>query len=124
MGHENQEHPEVSVKRAECIYNLGEEVGFLLKARGDSRRGSWTYRMSWDSEASIEEGEIERLPFEISHRPQEPGFLRLSVHDSMNSGEALSGTKTSAMILLFDPSCSLQYFSSSCFPIRERTLLS
>jgi cephalosporin-C deacetylase-like acetyl esterase len=60
--------------------------------------------MSWDGEASIEEGEIEKLPFEISYFPQEPGFLRLAIHDSKKPGEIISQAAAAVSPLEIPPS--------------------
>ena len=94
--------PEVSVERSNGIYSTGEKVRFLLP--DGSRPGSWTYRMSWDGEASIEEGEIERLPFEISYCPQEPGFLRMAIHDSEKPGGIISQAAAAVSPLEIPPS--------------------
>jgi cephalosporin-C deacetylase-like acetyl esterase len=106
MGQNNNiEHPKVSVERGDGIYNVDEEVRFLLNPmEGDPHLGSLVYRMSWDGEASIEEGEIDRLPFEISYSPQEPGFLRLSIHDSKKPGELVSQAAAAVSPLKIPPS--------------------
>ncbi len=92
MGHNsNHAHPDVTVGRAGGIYDTGEEVRFRIdRSEVGSRRGSWAYRMSWDGGALIERGEIGKLPVEISHRIGEPGFVRVSIHDSKKLDEPVS----------------------------------
>jgi cephalosporin-C deacetylase len=95
--------PEVLVERSNGIYSTGEEVRFLLPENG-SRPRSWTYGMSWDGEASIEEGEIKGPPFEISYRPQEPGFLRLTIHDSKKPQATITQAAAAVSPLEIPPS--------------------
>jgi len=83
-------HIRVTVDRADGVYRAGEEVRFGLESRGDiSNQGSLTYRLSWNGETKIERSEVPGLPREITYRPGEPGFLKLSIHDSAK-GEPLS----------------------------------
>jgi len=96
--------PEIEVERADGIYRTGEDVEFRIRpTQGKAPRG-WIYRLSWDGEGLVRGGEVGSLPSVISYRPGQPGFLRISIHDSSKPGEPLSQAAVAVSPLEVPPS--------------------